>query len=118
MVLAMVVLVAGGCGVEQGEEPIVIEEEGPPYAPEWDGSEALGGDRAARLSLPQDYHVNRQWPLVIALHGYSASPAWIDGFLGVSGQVNEGGFIGLMPPGTVGAGDLSFWNATRSEEHT
>ncbi|TXD36481.1 prolyl oligopeptidase family serine peptidase [Lujinxingia vulgaris] len=103
-----------GCGTEQADEPVVIEEQGPPYAPEWDGSEPLGGERAATVALPANYSVERRWPLVIALHGFSASPGWVDRFLGLSDMVDDREFIAVLPPGTVGAGDLSYWNATEA----
>ncbi|WP_230470148.1 alpha/beta hydrolase family esterase [Lujinxingia vulgaris] len=110
--LACVVGVGCGTDQEQDADPVVVEDQGPPYAPEWDGSEPLGGERAARVVLPQSYSVERRWPLVIALHGFSSSPGWVDGFLGLSAMVDDREFIAVLPPGTVGAGNFSFWNAT------
>ncbi|WP_158542459.1 alpha/beta hydrolase family esterase [Lujinxingia litoralis] len=99
-----------GCGEPTGQ-PVEEAPSGPPYAPVWDG-EPLGGERPVEPVLPVDYDVNKRWPLVIALHGFSASPDWIDDYFGVRREAEERGFIALMPEGTLGAGDLAFWNAT------
>ncbi len=80
--------------------------------PEIDDS-PLGGDRPARVVLPNDYHpADPPRPLLVLLHGYSASGEIQDLYLGLSPRAAERGFITLLPDGTKDGTGLRFWNAS------
>lgn len=81
-------------------------------APPWDPSDSLGGDRPAKVVLPDDYDTSRSWPLVILLHGYTATNTIQDAYFGLSRRSTERGFITVLPNGTRDSGGNRFWNAT------
>ncbi len=83
-------------------------------APPWDPDDSLGGDRPAEVLLPDDYSTSRSWPLVILLHGYSASAAVQDGYFRLSDRRHDRGFITVLPNGTRDASGKRFWNATNA----
>jgi polyhydroxybutyrate depolymerase len=87
-------------------EPVDIEQwpEEPPTS--------IGGDRPAQLFLPSDYTREREYPLVLLLHGYGASAFAQNAYLGVSAFVDELDFVLVVPDGTVDDGGRRFWNAT------
>lgn len=72
----------------------------------------LGGDRPARVIVPPDYDASETWPVVILLHGYSASGIAQDAYFRMSQTAREQGFLLLRPDGTTDAGGNRFWNAT------
>ncbi|MGB0589794.1 MAG: alpha/beta hydrolase family esterase [Myxococcota bacterium] len=71
----------------------------------------LGGLRPAPVTLPDNYDPSVSWPLVMLLHGYSASGFIQDYYLGISERVDSGGFIFVLPDGTVDSEGKQFWNA-------
>lgn len=81
-------------------------------APAWDPSDPLGGDRPAKVVLPDDYDTSRSWPLVVLLHGYSATGPLQDAYFGLSRRGTDRGFITVLPNGTEDAAGNRFWNAT------
>ncbi|MFU8807266.1 MAG: alpha/beta hydrolase family esterase [Bradymonadaceae bacterium] len=82
--------------------------------PPWDPTVALGGERPARVLLPNDYDTDKSWPLVVLLHGYSASSTVQDAYLGLSARRHAYGFITIQPDGTKNPEDKTFWNATEA----
>lgn len=72
----------------------------------------LGGDREAPVTLPADYDVGRDWPLVILLHGYGANATLQEVVFGLDARVDTLGFILVEPEGTVDSSGAQFWNAT------
>ena len=82
----------------------------PPEFP--DPPDKLGGDRAAKYVLPEQYDPAQKWPLVVVLHGYGAnlgrrniSGGEIqDTYLGISARASELGFIALIPHGNTDTG--------------
>ena len=74
--------------------------------------EALGGDRPAAYFLPDNYDSQKAWPLVLLLHGYSATGYIQNIYLGVSARTTEDGFILVVPEGTPNSEGKQFWNAT------
>ena len=68
----------------------------------------------AHLFLPQTYEEKNQWPLIILLHGSSATAELEDLYLGLSFYVNSRGFILLLPEGTQDQDGNRFWNATEA----
>jgi len=86
---------------------------GEPNAPGFpDAPDALGGDRPAAYTLPAEYDAARAWPLAILLHGFGASGALQDLYLGFSAEVDRSAFIAVVPDGTLNARDQRFWNGT------
>ena len=76
------------------------------------GSIEIGpADRPATLVAPDE--VTGPAPLLLLLHGYSASSAIQDGYLGVTEQAASRGLYVLMPDGTpeAGSGKL-YWDAS------
>ena len=72
----------------------------------------LGTDeRPADVVLPEDYTVERTWPLVIMLHGYGANSVVQDSIFGLGNRVDSMGFLLLKPDGTVDTSGRQFWNA-------
>jgi len=72
----------------------------------------LGGDRPADYFIPSQYKANEPWPLLIVLHGYSATGWLQDGYFGTSALVDELGFFLITPDGTKNSGGTNFWNGT------
>lgn len=66
-------------------------------------------DRPARLVAPEA--VAAPAPLLILLHGYTATAAGQDAYLGVSAQAASRGLYVLLPNGTSGPDGRSFWDA-------
>ena len=82
------------------------------FAPPFDDSIALGGEREARLFLPDDYGTTEQWPLVIMLHGYGATSGTQSIYFGFEDAATEHGFIGIAPDGKRDSTLNRFWSAT------
>lgn len=79
-------------------------------APQETGSTEIGPvDRRARLVAPDA--VTAPAPLLILLHGYTATAAGQDAYLGVSEQAASRGLYVLLPNGTSGPDGRSFWDA-------
>ena len=74
----------------------------------------LGGDRPATVYYPADYGGGRTWPLVILLHGYSASGVIQDFYLGFHAAATAAGYVTVVPEGTVDGSGNQFWNADPS----
>ncbi len=72
--------------------------------------------RRATLGLPPAHDGVTPLPLVVLLHGYGASAAIEDSYLGLSRAARERGVYVLLPNGTPDAGGDRFWAATRSLE--
>ncbi|MFO0748323.1 MAG: PHB depolymerase family esterase [Myxococcota bacterium] len=62
--------------------------------------------------MPPDYDPARAWPLVLLLHGYSASGAIQDLYLGFSDTAKAAGFITVIPDGLKNALGNQYWNAS------
>jgi poly(3-hydroxybutyrate) depolymerase len=61
----------------------------------------VAAGRPASVRVPSDYDPNVEYPLVILLHGYSASGGVQNIYFGLSNQVTALGFILVIPDGTV-----------------
>ncbi|MFU8807081.1 MAG: alpha/beta hydrolase family esterase, partial [Bradymonadaceae bacterium] len=107
----------GEVDVESGDESnggdaVVDEDVAPAFAPSWDDSTPLGGDRPALTFLPDDYETTKQWPVVIMLHGYSANAALQNVYFGLESHTTSHGYIGIAPDGLRDSLGNRFWNAT------
>ncbi len=72
----------------------------------------VAAGRPASVRVPSDYDPNVEYPLVILLHGYSASGGVQNIYFGLSNQVTALGFILVVPDGTVTSEGARCWNAT------
>jgi polyhydroxybutyrate depolymerase len=71
----------------------------------------IGGDRPVVIHVPVSYQPGTAVPLVMMLHGYSATAALEEDYLDIIAQSDAHGFIYAMPNGTVDKSGLQFWNA-------
>lgn len=69
-------------------------------------------DRPAKVYVPSNYTAAQDWPLVFLLHGYTATGAIQESYLGFSRKVDSRGFILVVPEGTSNPQSAQFWNAT------
>ncbi len=80
--------------------------------PDVDRESPLGGARPARVVVPNDYDPTVANPLVILLHGYSATGQIQDLYLDFSPRAAARGFIAVVPDGTMNPGGQQYWNAS------
>jgi len=102
---AFVLLACAACSGDDGGESA------PPSSDEADLS-PLGGDRPVEPLVPADFDRAVATPLVILLHGRTATGKLNDALLGVGNMVDKRGFIYLRPDGTLDSNGDTFWNAT------
>lgn len=77
----------------------------------------VGDERPARLVIPPAWESDgEQLPLVMLLHGYSATGELQDLYLGVSSTGSDLGYLTLTPNGTTDERGSQFWNATDFEQ--
>jgi len=72
----------------------------------------LGGDRPVDVHVPPGYVPGVPAPLVLLLHGYTASGLLEEAYLGLTALSDEKGFLYAYPDGTIDALGNRFWNAT------
>lgn len=72
----------------------------------------IGGDRPVNMFVPNSYQPGTPVPLVMMLHGYSATATLEELYLDITKQAAIRGFIYAYPDGTKDASGLEFWNAT------
>lgn len=75
---------------------------------------SIDAARPARVVLPATWDGCKKWPLIVLLHGYSATGTVQDLYLGVSARATTHGFVELIPEGTVSKTNKQFWNATNA----
>jgi len=68
--------------------------------------------RPFRLYFPSSYDPARPMPLVVVLHGYTASAQGVTDYFGLQRQAELRGFLYAMPDGTRDKAGYQFWNAT------
>ncbi len=110
MVLRWLVLLGVGCGGESIDD----SDSGPdPRLDPTTWPSGLGtADRPARVVAPTDFQGSELLPVIVLLHGYSANAMFQDLYLGLSPQVDEAGFVLVLPEGTEDEEGAQFWNAT------
>ena len=74
----------------------------------------FGGDRPTTLQSPASYDGTTAMPLLIILHGYSATGGIQEAYLGANALVDSANVFVLAPDGTFDTGTppKRFWNAT------
>jgi polyhydroxybutyrate depolymerase len=91
---------AGGAGATGGE------------ATGGTGEVIVGGDRPVEVFVPSSYDGSEPTPLVILLHGYTASGALQEIYMQIQPEAEARGFLYAHPDGTTDALGNQFWNAT------
>lgn len=77
----------------------------------------VGEERPSRLVIPPAWEPGgAQLPLVVLLHGYTATGELQDVYLGVSSTGSDLGYLTLTPNGTTDERGNQFWNATDFEQ--
>lgn len=102
---ATLLMAAIACGTVDPPE----EEERPP--PE---RTVFGGDRPVTLQVPEDYDHRRPTPLIVLLHGYSASGLLQTVYLGLDQLAEWENVLLVAPDGTLDQAGNRFWNATEA----
>lgn len=113
LVIASLALVAcDGSDGGPGPEPDAATPG--PDAGSTDGPPAQIGpaERPARLVVPPAHDGTTALPLVVLLHGYSASASAQDLYWRASATARSMGFYLVLPDGTVDTNGNRFWNAT------
>lgn len=72
----------------------------------------LGGDRPVEPEVPSDFDPNQEYPLIMLMHGYTASGALQTAYFKLLDVIDEKQFILLAPDGTRDSINNRFWNAT------
>jgi polyhydroxybutyrate depolymerase len=72
----------------------------------------IGGDRPVEINVPPSYKPGTPMPLVLMLHGYSATADLEELYLQITPVSNLRGFIYARANGTVDKDGQQFWNAT------
>ena len=73
---------------------------------------AVDAGRPYTVNVPTSYDPAKATPLVILLHGYSATGFLQDAYFGLTATSNDKGFLYVHPDGTVDSKGNQFWNAT------
>jgi polyhydroxybutyrate depolymerase len=109
--LALLALLVGACAADEEAAPTTTASSVTTAAgPAETASTELGpADRPARLVAPDE--VTAPAPLVVLLHGFQASAAAQDAYLGVTAQAATRGLYVLLPDGTMGPDGNRFWDA-------
>ncbi len=71
-----------------------------------------GGPRPVTVHVPSSYDPDTPTPLLILLHGYTASGALQNTYFGLAAVAEERGILYAYPDGTVDSMGDQFWNAT------
>jgi polyhydroxybutyrate depolymerase len=72
----------------------------------------FGDDRPVQLHVPKTYACDKGAPLVIMLHGYTATSAIEELYLKITAESDKRGFLYAHPDGTKDSTNNQFWNAT------
>jgi polyhydroxybutyrate depolymerase len=71
-----------------------------------------GGPRPVTVHVPPGYDPATPTPLLILLHGYTATGTVQDAYFGLQPVADARGIIYAFPDGTIDANNSPFWNAT------
>ncbi|HHH12235.1 MAG TPA: hypothetical protein ENK23_09225 [Sorangium sp.] len=72
----------------------------------------FGDDRPVELHVPDNYDAATPAPLLILLHGYTATGTVQNFYFGMQAVANNHGMLYAYPDGTVDDNGDQFWNAT------
>lgn len=71
----------------------------------------FGGDRPVDLQVPAAFDEHKSYPLVMVLHGYSASGFVQEAYFGLHALLDADQALVLAPDGNVDSSGKQFWNA-------
>ena len=74
----------------------------------------FGGDRPVSLQVPGDFDADRQYPLLLVLHGYSANGFLQQGYFRLGDAADARDLLVLAPDGKTDGSGAQFWNADPS----
>ncbi len=72
----------------------------------------IGGKRPAKVLVPKGYKAEKARPVVVLLGGYDYFAKDLDDWVDLSGRVDSGDFVLVLPDGLVDQDGSPFWNAT------
>ncbi len=72
----------------------------------------IGGDRPVTVHVPPSYEAGKPAPLLLLLHGYTATGALQEAYFQATPEADKRGFLFAAPDGTVDQTGAHFWNAT------
>lgn len=109
LAISLIVGVAA-CGDDDGfvpppDPPVVLDPDPPREI-------GAGQGRPTEVLLPDDYSIERRYPLVILLHGFGANGALQDFVFRLGDRVTRNQFILVRPDGTMNQNGERFWNGT------
>ena len=120
--LLLAALLAGGCGDDDGGAG---DDDGGAGDDTDDGADGsadagAGADAAAgvlderpyELLVPDSYDADTPTPLIVLLHGYTATGAVQLAYFGLADVAQEQGLLVAYPDGSVDGSGIHFWNAT------
>jgi len=86
----------------------------PPWAPDATPADAAAivAARPYILHVPTGYDPTKRTPLVVMFHGYGATGAVEDGYMGLTPTSDAHGFLYAYSDGTLDQDGKRFWNAT------
>ncbi len=108
VLLTAVVCFSSGCGDDDSGTPIAAPLDPNP-------ARILGEaeGRPAEVVLPEDYDIEKRYPLVILLHGFGANARLEDIVFGLARRTTTYQFILVLPDGTQNSSGDRFWNGTQ-----
>ncbi|HEX7665401.1 MAG TPA: PHB depolymerase family esterase, partial [Polyangiaceae bacterium] len=108
----------GACGsssdgtTPNGVDAAVVDSSATTDAGTGDGSAAsLVQARPYNFHVPTGYDASKPTPLVVMLHGYSASGAIEEAYFGLTATSDTNTFLYAFPDGTLDPNGNRFWNA-------
>lgn len=66
----------------------------------------------ARIYVPDNYTPDQKWPVIVLMHGFTASGEWVNFYFRLRQYVTERGFILIVPNGVRNSRGDRYWNAT------
>jgi polyhydroxybutyrate depolymerase len=76
------------------------------------GGSTFGGDRPVEVLVPDSYDPSVPAPLLLLLHGYTATGELQSAYFGLEAPALERGMLYAHPDGTIDPMGNPFWNAT------
>ena len=92
--------------------PAVDPEQLRPSAAAVTAARARLAVRPYEAKAPAQYNDQKNWPLIVLLHGYGANGVGQDLYFGLSHEQDRLGFLIAFPDGTLDSTGKQFWNAT------
>ena len=79
------------------------------------GSILAGGQRPVQVHLPSGFNLlrnNDPAPLIIGIHGFNATPSFLESLIQLKDVAQDNGFIYMLPLGIKNTIGARFWKAT------